>query len=148
MGTPGVPWVKDNATIMAAIKKYKGKITHIAKDPTINCHIQTIRCKIHSDPELKQMLDDYRNHWVEDTLDQAEDVIKKVMEKVDDKPEAALKSAMFALNNMGKNRGYSAPEERASNSNPQVIVVDYSKSNTNSIPVRAEELPVTGSTST
>lgn len=116
MGTSGVPWNKDNEIIISAIKRHKGRITHIAKDPTINCAIQTIRAKIKYDPELKGLLEDVRNHWVEDTLDQAEDVLKQTMTMIVDDPGVALKSAMFALNNLGKERGYSSPEEKAAQS--------------------------------
>jgi len=116
MGTPGVPWVKDNAIILTAIKKHKGRITHIAKDPSIDCAIITIRTRINNTPELKEMLEDCRNNWVEDTLNQAEDVLKQAMDKIDSDANVALKSAMFFLNNQGKDRGYSSPEEKASQS--------------------------------
>lgn len=148
MGTSGVPWEKDRNVIIMAIKKHKGKINHIALDPMINCHYQTVKKRIDNDEELKELMANYRNHWVSDIVDQAEDVLKKVMDKVDDKPEAALKSAMFALNNLGRDRGYSAPEEKAANANPQVIVLDYSKSNCAAIQVPAETLPASCSEST
>src|SRR5678809_1190649 len=119
MGTPGVPWNKDNATIVTAIKKHKGRLTHIAKDPTIDCAVITVRTRINNTPELKDLLQDVRNHWVESTLDKAEDVLTTLMDGVQEDRGCALKAAMFALNNLGKERGYSEKKKKAANAQYQ-----------------------------
>lgn len=123
MGTQGVPWEKDNLIISAAIKKHKGRISHIAKDPTINCAINTVRTRINTTPELKAEMDDVRQHWVEDTTNKAEDVLNTLMDDIKEDRACALKAAMFSLNNLGKDRGYSAPEEKASQ-NQYIIKLD------------------------
>lgn len=116
MGTSGVPWNKDRNTIIDAIKRHKGRITAICKDPLIDCHFQTVKKRIDADEELKELLSHYRNDWVDTTLDQAEDVLKQTMDMIIEEPGIALKSAMFFLNNQGKERGYASPEEKASQS--------------------------------
>jgi len=113
MGTQGVPWEKDYFVICDAIKKHKGRITHICKDPTINCCTTTFRTRMNLDPTLNQLLSDYRNNWVEDGLDKAEDVLMDLMDNVKEDGNAALKASMYFLNNLGKKRGFASPEEKA-----------------------------------
>jgi hypothetical protein len=130
MGTQGVKWEKDDFTICEAIKKHRGKLTHIAKDASINCSYQTLKDRVDSDPVLTQLVSDYRNHWVEGGLDKAEDVLMTLMDKVDEDKNAALKSAMFFLNNLGKSRGYACPEEKAADRMIQINNIErpYHKS--------------------
>ena len=139
MGTQGVPWEKDNLIISAAIKKHKGRISHIAKDPTINCAINTVRTRINTTPELKAEIDDVRQHWVEDTVDKAEDVLNTLMDDIKEDRACALKAAMFSLNNLGKDRGYAAPEEKASQ-NQYIIKLDSNGVGTG-VKLSAEKLP-------
>jgi hypothetical protein len=141
MGTSGVPWSKDRNTIIEAIKRHKGRITLIAKDPLINCHFQTIQKRINADEELKELLCHYRNDWVESTLNQAEDVLKQAMDMVIEEPGVALKSAMFFLNNQGKERGYASPEEKASQSH-YTIKLESNGLGTG-LNISAKEIPTT-----
>jgi len=139
MGTPGVPWVKDPQVIAAAIKKHKGRLTHVCKDPTIDCQYETLKRRIDQLPELQALVSDCRNHWVNSTMDKAEDVLNTLMDDIKEDRACALKAAMFSLNNLGKDRGYAAPEEKASQ-NQYIIKLDSNGVGTG-VKLSAEKLP-------
>ena len=109
MGTPGVPFNIDKATIVETIKKRKGVITHICKDLHV-CH-GTMLKHINLDPELKELLDETRHEFSESLCDMAENTLAFAMNNRDTDPGNALGSAKFILNNLGKKRGYAPRSE-------------------------------------
>lgn len=104
MATQGTPWICENSTIIAALKKQRGRLTYACKD--LGVHYVTLKKRVDEDSELKNLVSDLRNEFENTLLDLAENVVGKAMNDQSRDPTNALKSAFFTLNSKGKTRGW------------------------------------------
>lgn len=112
MATPGVPFDIPIATIVASIKKHKGRLGKVAQE--LKCHFCTIKKYTDKHPEVVELIKDLRRDWNETLLDAAEDTLTDAMDARIDDMGSALKSAFFVLNNKGRERGYIPPSQQES----------------------------------
>jgi len=105
MATSGSPWICEKDTIVKAIKKNNGKLTHAAKDLEVAYY--TLKKRIDADSELQELVEGLRNSFVNTLLDTAEDCVLSAMENQDTDPNNAIKSAFFVLNSRGQERDWS-----------------------------------------
>lgn len=110
MGVKGSYCDLDKVTIMTTLKANNGMLSYAADDLKV-CRL-TLRRRIKDDPELVAYLADLRADYVERKLDRAERRIDKCVE-LDDKPDIALRAAIYNLNNLGRSRNYAHPEASA-----------------------------------
>lgn len=106
MGTPGVPFDPPRELIVAAIKKYKGVVSHIAIQFDVT--VMTMRRYLNKDPELCALLEEARICWVDELCDVAEGTLLHTVGQREDL-SAAMRAVQFALNNHGRKRGYIHP---------------------------------------
>ena len=104
MGTPGVPWDVPEVTIVAALKKHMGKVTYAAAD--LKCCAMTLRRYLRNNPHLNDLVADLRIDLDHMLCDSAEHVLGALLDNARKDATNALKSAMYVLNNKGKERGY------------------------------------------
>lgn len=104
MGTPGTPIKIPRAKIVEALKKHKGKLTHVCK--SLNIAYVTLQKLMKDDVELHQLTEQLRNELDCDLLDGAEDVLTYALSLRENDIDAALKSSFYILNNKGSSRGY------------------------------------------
>lgn len=107
MGVQGVRFNIPKSTICTAIINNRGRISHIAK--TLDYSIRCTREKINQDPELKALLDEYRDQRDESLLDGCEDGLQDAIDNRSVDMSNALKAIFFVLNTKGKPRGYFPP---------------------------------------
>ena len=104
MGQSGVPLNVSRDEIIEAMKACHGNMVRVAR--YLGCSHEAIYTRMRSDPELKAELAKAREAFVESLCDKAEDVLIYALEQREDLTNA-MKSAMYSLNNQGKQRGYS-----------------------------------------
>lgn len=104
MGIQGVTIEIDKQIVLDAIVKCSGRVTHISRSLGIN--YRTLRKIIERDPELVEVLDNFRYDFEHTILDLAEDCLINSMSNQPTDPTNALKSAFFVLNSKGKIRGW------------------------------------------
>jgi len=95
--------------IVESIKKYKGRLTKVAKE--LGCSYMTIRNHTDPYPEVVELIKHLRMDWNESLLDSAEDTLTDALDARNSDMNNALKSAFFVLNNKGKERGYVPPSK-------------------------------------
>ena len=98
----------DRDAVIAALKKHKGVYRQACKELNINRN--SISKYVRADPELLALVNELRYAFEEDMLDACEDVITKLVKKVDEDPSHSLKASIYYLNNKGKKRGYAHPD--------------------------------------
>jgi len=106
MGTPGVPWKMAKSRILEVIKKKKGVVAQICKE--LDIAFETYVKHIKNKEEFKEAIDNARNDYDTTIADMAENALMRGLQ--DEDPNAYLKSAMYVLNNKGRDRGYNHPE--------------------------------------
>jgi len=95
-------------SVTTALKKNKGVYLHACK--LLNVDRSTLSRFVNEHPDLKKLVIELRTQFEEDLLDACEDVLSKLIKKIDTDPTNALKSAIYTLNNKGKRRGYAHPD--------------------------------------
>lgn len=112
MAIAGVPILQQIPLdqIAKMLKLHDGKIKTASK--ALNIDETTIYNLIEKYPQLKQTLDEARKHYCEKEIEIAENGIQKLIQKIDEKPDTALKAIIFYLNNKAKHRGYNHPNEK------------------------------------
>lgn len=113
------------STVLAALRKHSGVITPTAKE--VGLDRATLSKFIDRTPELKREMAIQREQYVEKRMDVAENVLDQLMQKVDSRPELALRSSIYILNNHGRRRNYNHPEVIAAENSKPVMIVDYNK---------------------
>jgi len=113
------------ATVLTALKKHCGVVTPAAKE--LGLDRWTLAKYIERHRELKEEVVRQREMYVEKRMDVAENVLDKLMQNADQRPELALRSSIYILNNHGKKRNYNHPEVIAAESAKPVMIVDYNK---------------------
>lgn len=123
----GVPMelIISTNTVITALKKHCGVITPAAKELGLDRAV--LSRLIDRTPELKKELALQREQYVERRMDVAENVLDKLMQNADTRPELALRSSIYILNNHGKKRNYNHPEVLAQENAKPVMIVDYNK---------------------
>ncbi len=116
MVLPGVPWNPTEGEIGNALKHCKGVITHTAK--YLNVSPKTLYEKIALFPQLKEYIAELRNDYVEETLDESEAAIRRLIQNKD--PNVVFKASVFNLNNLGRKRGYNHPRVLEAQANSQL----------------------------
>ena len=112
MGTSGVPLNITENEIRDAIIKYKGVIRKMSE--AFDISPETMYRHYYKYPNLKPLLEEYRNCRKDRMLDTAEDVLDYAMSECKEADiNAALKASMYFLNNRGKERGYSSLPEQS-----------------------------------
>lgn len=138
MGIPGVPFEKSHSKdeIVASIKKHDGKISYVAKE--LGCCHTTLLDYMDRHPDVKLVRQEAQKSYLNKRLDVCESVLDVLAGKVHTDPGHALKSAMYTLNNLGKERGYAPTEVRAAHPEyPELL--DKSRDPTNKAP-KAEKV--------
>ena len=121
----GVPWELDTSIILDAVKKAKGRVSHVAK--ALDVSPQTIYRRMAKDPEIKEALDEARNAFDLTMLDAAENTLMLAISKADEDINNALKSTFFILNNKGEERGYSHSNNPNNKSGGGITIEDFKK---------------------
>ena len=98
----------ESALIISTLKKNNGVISKAARE--LGLHRDTLTAFFNSSEELKEILKKARLDYVTSRLDICEEVMDTLMTRIDDDPNHAFKSAMYILNNHGKDRGYAHPD--------------------------------------
>ena len=117
MGIKGLHIYQTNekSEILDAIKNQGGILLYVAK--SLGCSPQTLYELRAFDPDIEEAFKEARRQHIEAKSDLAENVIHKLMKKIDDVPDdkdfgkLALSAAQYHLNNMGKSRGYAHPQD-------------------------------------
>lgn len=113
------------ATVLTCLKKHYGVVTPAAKE--LGLDRWTLAKYIERHKELRDEVARQREQYVERRMDVAENVLDKLMQNADQRPELALRSSIYILNNHGKKRNYNHPEVLASENAKPVMIVDYNK---------------------
>lgn len=93
--------------IKQAFVKNLGKITYACKSLGVT-HSALTRY-IERNPHVREFVKDLRCEYVETRLDAAEAVLDALLKRHEIDPKTALQSAIYILNNLGKERGYAHP---------------------------------------
>ena len=104
MAVQGKPWGATNNQIIQAIKKAKGRVTHVWK--ALDVEPKTFYKRLNNEPELKEALEEARNNFDLSMLDAAENTLMYAISRADEELGQAVKSSFYILNNKGQNRGY------------------------------------------
>jgi hypothetical protein len=113
MGIQGIPFENchEKSDIIAALKKHDGKISYVAKE--LGCSHEAIYRYMDRHPDVKEARAEAQKAYLNKRLDVSESVLDVLASKVHTDPGNALKSAIYTLNNLGKERGYAPTEVRA-----------------------------------
>lgn len=95
MGTQGVPIDIPKSSIIATLKKNRGRINASCKD--LDCSHSTLEKLIKKDPELVEILAGCRRGVADEFVDQAEDFLFAIANDCKD-PKIQLNATFFILN--------------------------------------------------
>ena len=87
-----------------AIRTCHGRIYFASK--MLDITPPTLYLRIKQDCNLQKIVDEAREQAHDMAIDQAESVIEKTMQMIEDNPNISLRSAMYTLDKKGRNRGW------------------------------------------
>lgn len=110
MGQSGLNLYKQvtKTEILSALKKNQGIMTYTARELGISYN--TLKKYTDMDPELRDALKQQRQEYIEGRKDKAEKVLDYLIGNLKNNPKLAFNSAVYVLNNQGKDRGYAHPQ--------------------------------------
>lgn len=118
--------------------KYKCIKVDIAR--ALNIHRQTLYHHLKTNPELKALFDEVERSLDNEWIDQSERVIWQLLAQAKDRPNQALKAAMYVLDHKGKHRNWGPQPEDKSAQQKVVFEVNYKHDSNNPIEILSQAL--------
>jgi len=126
VGTPGVPLNITKKDLESALRKTRGILSQASK--SLGIGRTALYRHIDKFPELRELIDELREDFECEILDDSEGVLKHALSVKETDLGNSLKAAFYILNNKGRSRGYTPPNAQPvpPHQPPTIQIIDYS----------------------